>query len=135
MNDSAVIPLRNLERNLFRAWCDWLCRPNNPSEDRNKALQFNQWAGKVSDSLQVTEGPYFLEDFGIVDVIFTPYIERMAASLWYYKGYDIKDKFPPIKRWFNAMESRETYRGTQSDYHTHSHDLPPQMGGCYSNQS
>merc|ERR1712118_561675 len=26
-----------------------------------------------------------------------------------------------------------TYRGTQSDAHTHCHDLPPQMGGCYEN--
>ena len=31
------------------------------------------------------------------------------------------------------MESRPTYRGTQSDFHTHVHDLPPQMGGCWSN--
>ena len=33
------------------------------------------------------------------------------------------------------MEQRETYRGTQSDAHTHSHDLPPQMGGCYASGS
>lgn len=33
------------------------------------------------------------------------------------------------------METRSTYLGTQSDYHTHAHDLPPQMGGCYSNNS
>ena len=25
--------------------------------------------------------------------------------------------------------------GTQSDFHTHAHDLPPQMGGCYENKS
>jgi glutathione S-transferase len=31
------------------------------------------------------------------------------------------------------MESRPTYRGTQSDFHTHVHDLPPQMGGCFEN--
>lgn len=31
------------------------------------------------------------------------------------------------------MESRPTYRGTQSDFHTHVHDLPPQMGGCWEN--
>jgi glutathione S-transferase len=31
------------------------------------------------------------------------------------------------------METRSTYRGTQSDFHTHVHDLPPQMGGCYEN--
>ena len=29
------------------------------------------------------------------------------------------------------METRSTYLGTQSDFHTHAHDLPPQMGGCY----
>ena len=27
-----------------------------------------------------------------------------------------------------CMEGLETYRGTQSDFHTHAHDLPPQMG-------
>jgi glutathione S-transferase len=35
--------------------------------------------------------------------------------------------------WFEAMEGRSTYRGTQSDFHTHVHDLPPQMGGCWEN--
>ena len=25
--------------------------------------------------------------------------------------------------------------GTQSDFHTHVHDLPPQMGGCFSNDT
>ena len=28
------------------------------------------------------------------------------------------------------MEARETYQGTRSDHFTHSHDLPPQLGGC-----
>jgi glutathione S-transferase len=28
------------------------------------------------------------------------------------------------------MELRPTYLGTKSDYFTHSHDLPPQLGGC-----
>ena len=28
---------------------------------------------------------------------------------------------------FDGMEDRETYRGTQSDFHTHVHDLPPQV--------
>ncbi|NER83383.1 MAG: glutathione S-transferase, partial [Leptolyngbya sp. SIO1D8] len=40
---------------------------------------------------------------------------------------------PHLSAWFDAMESRPTYRGTQSDFHTHVHDLPPQMGGCYEN--
>lgn len=74
-------------------------------------------------------------EFSIVDVVFTPYVERMNASLYYYKGYTLRDPEanPNLSRWFDAMESRETYRGTQSDFHTHCHDLPPQMGGCYEN--
>jgi hypothetical protein len=38
-----------------------------------------------------------------------------------------------LAAWFDGMESRPTYRGTQSDFHTHAHDLPPQMGGCIEN--
>ena len=57
----------------------------------------------------------------------------MNASLYYYKGYSLREENPHLSRWFDAMESRPTYRGTQSDFHTHAHDLPPQMGGCYEN--
>lgn len=28
------------------------------------------------------------------------------------------------------MEKRDTYMGTKSDFFTHCHDLPPQLGGC-----
>ena len=27
---------------------------------------------------------------------------------------------------------RSSYRATKSDYYTHAHDLPPQLGGCQS---
>lgn len=88
---------------------------------------------KVEEVLGSTPSPYFLEDFGTADVIFTPYVERMNASLYYYKGYSMREENPRMSDWFDAMESRSTYRGTQSDFHTHVHDLPPQMGGCYEN--
>jgi len=55
----------------------------------------------------------------------------MNASLFYYKGYDLRGEHPKIGEWFDAMETRDCYRGTQSDFSTHAHDLPPQMGGCY----
>ena len=41
---------------------------------------------------------------------------------------------PALCRWWDALEARETYRGTQSDFHTHVHDLPPQMGGLLSQE-
>lgn len=48
----------------------------------------------------------------------------------YYKGFFVRGtgRWPAVEAWFAALESRETYLGTHSDYYQHSHDLPPQMG-------
>ncbi len=134
MKDPMVLLLRQLERLLFRAWCGWLCYPTNSDrEEQRNHDQFITVVAKIEEALASTPGPYFLAEFGTADVIFTPYIERMNASLYYYKGYSLKAENPHIAAWFAAMETRSTYRGTQSDFHTHVHDLPPQMGGCYEN--
>jgi glutathione S-transferase len=134
MENPSVLPLRRLERLLFRAWCAWLCYPaRSPREDQQNRDQFVKVVAQVEEALGRTPGPYFLEDFGTADVIFTPYVERMNASLYYYKGYSLREDNPCFAAWFDAMESRPTYRGTQSDFHTHAHDLPPQMGGCWEN--
>lgn len=132
--DQAAIPLRQLERLLFRAWCSWLCYPSRSQrQDRQDRAQFVNVVTAVEAALGNTSSPYFLDDFSAIDVIFTPYVERMNASLYYYKGYSLREENPRFSAWFDAMETRSTYRGTQSDFHTHVHDLPPQMGGCYSN--
>ncbi len=134
MKHPTVLPLRQLERLLFRAWCAWLCYPTSSTrqEQRNRT-QFIDVVAKVEAALGFTLSPYFLNEFGTVDVIFTPYLERMNASLYYYKGYSMREENPRLSDWFAAMESRSAYRGTQSDFHTHVHDLPPQMGGCWEN--
>ncbi len=134
MTDAKVMPLRRLERALFRAWCEWLCRPpiSAKLEQRHRD-QFIEVVKQVESALASTPSPYFLDDFSTVDVIFTPYVERMNASLYYYKGYSLREENVRMGQWFDAMETRSTYRGTQSDFHTHVHDLPPQMGGCWEN--
>lgn len=134
MQDPRVIPLRQLERLLFRAWCGWLCyRGIFPGQEKGNRQKFIEIVTLVEEALGNTSGAYFLEEFSTADVIFTPYVERMNASLYYYKGYSLREANPRLSDWFDAMETRSTYRGTQSDFHTHVHDLPPQMGGCYSN--
>ena len=134
MQNPKVLPLRRLERLLFRAWCNWLCyRSRSPREEQYNRDQFLEVVSLVEDALDSTPGPYFLDDFSTADVIFTPYVERMNASLYYYKGYSLRESNPYLSRWFDGMENRATYRGTQSDFHTHVHDLPPQMGGCWEN--
>lgn len=134
MQDPVVLPLRQLERQLFRAWCMWLCYPSRSAKEEQRSRdQFTSVVAQVEKALASTPGAYFLDDFSTVDVVFTPYVERMNASLYYYKGYSLREENPCLSAWFDAMESRSTYRGTQSDFHTHAHDLPPQMGGCYAN--
>lgn len=136
MEDPRVLPLRRLERQLFRAWCNWLCSPaRSPQEDHYRRTQFQTVVDQVESAFAPTPGPYFLEDFSTADVVFVPYVERMNASLYYYKGYSLREQNPRLAAWFDALETRPTYRGTQSDFHTHAHDLPPQMGGCWANNN
>lgn len=134
LRDPQVMPLRKLERLLFRAWCSWLCYPaRSQREEDYHREQFISVVAEVESALSQTPGPFFLDTFSVADVIFTPYVERMNASLYYYKGYSLREVNPRLSDWFDGLESRSTYRGTQSDFHTHVHDLPPQMGGCYDN--
>ncbi|MBE9158435.1 glutathione S-transferase family protein [Nodosilinea sp. LEGE 06152] len=142
MKDPQVVPLRQLERLLFRAWCMWLCQParfaersvpESPGADQRAGDQFVGVVQRVEQALASTPGPFFLPEFSTADIVFVPYVERMNASLYYYKGYSLREENPRLGAWFDGLESRPTYRGTQSDFHTHVHDLPPQMGGCYEN--
>mmetsp|Transcript_34519 Transcript_34519/g.67217 ORF Transcript_34519/g.67217 Transcript_34519/m.67217 type:complete len:481 (-) Transcript_34519:193-1635(-) len=139
MREPKVVACRKLERMLFRAWCMWLCSPSSvyAGVDKQARALFEEQLRAVEKKIAETNGPFLLEAFSTADVVLAPYIERMNASLFYYKGYRLRDpkRWPGIAGWFDAMEARETYRGTQSDFHTHVHDLPPQMGGCYSNGS
>ena len=134
MNSPEVLPLRRLERQLFQAWCQWLCYPHSPRSDGAAAAGFRQVAEAMERALEARDGAFLLgPQPGTADLVFVPYVERMNASLAYYKGYELRRRHPAINRWFEALEQRPTYLGTQSDFHTHCHDLPPQMGGCHAN--
>ncbi|MFN9872701.1 MAG: glutathione S-transferase family protein [Cyanobacteriota bacterium] len=135
MNDPRVLPLRRLERLLFRAWCQWLCQPLGSGAAERARQAFDEVAARMDQALAATPGPFLLGDLSTADLVFVPYVERMSASLAYYKGYLLRRRHPAIDRWFAALEQRPTYLGTQSDFHTHVHDLPPQMGGCYPDAS
>ncbi|MFL0777173.1 MAG: glutathione S-transferase family protein [Prochlorococcus sp.] len=138
LTEPKSLELRQLERQLFRAWCQWLCVANQSQRYQQKAReQFHRMAEMMEDKLTETPGPWLNqasenqhEPSGI-DVIFIPYLERMNASLAYYKGLNLREEHPAIHNWFTALEQLAVYRGTQGDFHTHAHDLPPQMGGCW----
>ncbi|MEB3158755.1 MAG: glutathione S-transferase [Synechococcus sp.] len=140
MLSASVRELRKLERLLFRAWCIWLCSPGlSRQQDQRAQDQFQGIARRMEQALEAGGGRWLdpLEPDGsapgTADLVFIPYVERMNASLAYYKGFRLRAKHPGIDRWLTALETLPTYRGTQSDFHTHAHDLPPQMGGCWPN--
>ena len=141
LESTKALKLRSLERKLFRSWCLWLCMPALlNSQDNFRKEQFQAISKEVEDSFE-DNNPWLDAVFdksgnsfpGSSDVIFIPYLERMNASLAYYKGFNLRKEHPAINKWFTALESLEVYRGTQGDFHTHAHDLPPQMGGCWFN--
>ena len=133
MTAPEALELRRLERLLFQAWCIWLCSPRlSPRQQVLAREQFQGIAQRFESELNKGEGPWLWgPEPQTVDLIFVPYVERMNASLAYYKGYRLRAEHPAIDRWFRALEELENYRGTQSDFHTHAHNLPPQMGGCW----
>ena len=46
---------------------------------------FNARMDQINAELGEEEGPYFLASFSLVDCVFSPFLERIAASIPYYK--------------------------------------------------
>lgn len=91
-------------------------------------MQFEAVVQKVEQALQTTDSAWFLdevtrsrtpcgadcwEQFSVADVIFVPYVERMSASLYYYKvtcqvrswpsPAGLRAAGPGIASWVSAM--------------------------------
>ncbi len=140
ISDIQFQKIRKIERDIFKAWCEWLCREQSifyPNKSRESKLRNNlkDLEDLLKNSITGYIDPHFDAD-GIIrpgtgDIIFIPYLERINASLCYYKGFNLRIDFPSINQWFTLLENQHTYLGTQGDFHTHAHDLPPQMGGCF----
>jgi len=131
-----AIQLLELERNVFSAWCGYLFRPEIPliggsSSDFTSALQ------QVDDELGQSSSPWFLpyQHPTIVDMQYVSHVERMVASVMYYKGYDVRGDFRNIDNWMTAFEKLPYYMASKSDYYTHCMDIPPQYGEPYPNDS
>ena len=79
-----VRPLLQLERQLFGAWFNWLGQGG--SGHGAQLLNFEALLREVEAELEEGGGPYFLgPELSLVDCMFAPFLERMAASLPYYK--------------------------------------------------
>eukprot|EP00933_Yihiella_yeosuensis_P000266 TRINITY_DN10041_c1_g1_i1.p1 TRINITY_DN10041_c1_g1~~TRINITY_DN10041_c1_g1_i1.p1 ORF type:complete len:569 (-),score=95.43 TRINITY_DN10041_c1_g1_i1:129-1811(-) len=130
-----VDQLLRLERQIFSSWFSWL---RSPFGDKDNRANFLQDLKQVELRLQSTskDGPFFLgESFSIVECHFASFLERMAASLAYFKGFRMRGnpEYKALEAWFQAMEELDSYSALAGDFYTHAHDLPPQVGGCAEN--
>jgi len=140
ITSSHLIKTRELEREIFRSWCNWLCRESFSFINNSlRKKRFKESISKFNDLLRKSKSGFVDPSIsntgemepGVGDIIFIPYMERINASLTYYKGFNLRTNYRYVDNWLTLFEGTSAYRGTQGDFHTHSHDLPPQMGGCY----
>lgn len=96
--------LLRLERSLFSTWMSWLTQ-GDTSNGRLRGY-FISTLNDVETELSAIEGEFFLgEKASIVDFMFAPFLERMCASMLYFKGFQIRvapgerTDFPAINRW------------------------------------
>lgn len=120
---------KSLERRLFSEWMLYLTGKRKPVEykERYEAMLY-----EVDSVLAKSPGNFFMgKDISMADIKFIPFIERQAATLLYFKGFQLRNesKWPNIVKWLREMEKRPSYGATKSDVYTHSRALPPQIGG------
>lgn len=144
--------LARLERELFSWWCTLTFRPdggsegmfNNPfkkaaaKEEMSGSMRgFLDCIGKVDKALLSTEGPWFFGKYDhptMIDFIYVSHVERMLASVAFWKGLNLRDpkwNLKGLNAWLEAFEKREAYVAFKSDYFTHVLDIPPQYGPGY----
>lgn len=72
---------------------------------------------ELEQALGKYPGTYFLSDFSLVDIMYSPHLDRLAANLPVYRNYHIRNnpRFPRITAWFEALNQRPAYHRVKSD--------------------
>ena len=92
ITSSKLIKIRELEREIFRSWCNWLCRESlNFIDNSFRKKRFKESISKLDEILSRSKSGFVdpsvsnTDDIepGVGDIIFIPYMERMNASLIY----------------------------------------------------
>ncbi|MBD2665245.1 glutathione S-transferase-like protein [Richelia sinica FACHB-800] len=91
--------------------------PEDEQELTNLQVEFTAKLDEIEQNLGKYPGPYFLSTFSLVDIMYSPHLDRLAANLPVYRGYHIKGnpRFPHINAWFDALNQRPAYHRVKSD--------------------
>ena len=85
---------------------------------------------ELEQALAKYPGVYFLSTFSLVDIMYAPHLDRLAASLPVYRGYHIKNnpRFPNLNAWFAALNKRPAFGRVKTDATTFNLLLPQLFG-------
>lgn len=72
---------------------------------------------ELEQALAQYPGSYFLSTFSLVDIMYSPHLDRLAANAPVYRQYAIKGnpRFPRLNAWFTALNQRPAYHRVKSD--------------------
>ena len=91
--------------------------PKEPHELASLQAAFEAKLDELEQLFGKYPGPYFLSTFSLVDIAYSPRLDRLAANLPVYGGYHLKGnpQYPRINAWFEAIKQRPAYQRVSSD--------------------
>ncbi|MCM0594311.1 MAG: glutathione S-transferase family protein [Gloeotrichia echinulata DVL01] len=91
--------------------------PVEADELVNLRAAFELKLEELEQTLAKYPGPYFFSTFSLIDIMYSPHLDRLAANLPVYRGYHLKGnpRFPRINAWFEALNQRPAYHRVKSD--------------------
>ena len=78
----------------------------------NSQTTFETKLDQLEETLGQYPGVYFMQEFSLVDIMYTPGLTRLAANLPVFRGYSIYDnaRFGRINQWLMAINQRPAYQ-------------------------
>lgn len=129
-----LLPIDPAENAVARAWIEAsemggflaasysFVRANTADADGLAGLQATLEAklDELEQTLGKYPGAYFLSSFSLVDIMYSPHLDRLAANLPVYRNYHLKGnpRFPRLNVWFEAISQRPAYHRVCSDITT-----------------
>ncbi|MBW4444624.1 MAG: glutathione S-transferase N-terminal domain-containing protein [Plectolyngbya sp. WJT66-NPBG17] len=123
--DVPLLPEDPEERDRVKQWIEEIDQSElictvykllrSPEADELASLQAK--LDELEQALGKYPGAYFLGRFSLVDIMYSPHLDLLAANLPVYRNYPIKGnpRFPRINAWFEALNQRPAYHRVKSD--------------------
>jgi len=108
-----------LETNGFLQASYQFLRGNPEAADEAVNLQsiLEGHLDRLEAALGTFSGVFFLSRFSLVDILYSPHMDRLAACGPVYRGYGLKGnpRYPRLNAWFAALRRRPAYHRVRSD--------------------